>query len=109
MGFVQDQDNLNFNNNDISHVPQRRTAIAHHGGRQPDPLSIARLQPVGLRPGAMDAQPAHAAGRPCSDYARSIYPDQTFGGSRFHPRLLDFPTDTEGGVTASTTSTRASA
>ena len=33
------------------------------------------------------------------DYARSIYPHQTFGGSKFHPRVLDFPTDTEGGIT----------
>jgi hypothetical protein len=33
------------------------------------------------------------------DYARSIYPHQEFGGSKFHPRVLDFPTDTEGGVT----------
>jgi hypothetical protein len=33
------------------------------------------------------------------DYANSYYPEQTFGGTRFHPAVFVFPTDTEGGVT----------
>ena len=101
MGFVQDQDNHNFtNNNDISYT--FRNGV-------PQSLTMVGANPIRYRSRAY-SQSAYVQeqwtlnrltlqGAARYDYARSIYPHQTFGGSQFHPRVLDFPTDTEGGVT----------
>jgi len=101
MGFVQDQDNLNFtNNNDISYT--FRNGI-------PQSVLMVGDNPIRFRSRAY-SQSAYVQeqwtlnrltlqGAARYDYARSIYPHQEFGGSQFHPRVIDFPTDTEGGVT----------
>ena len=101
MGFVQDQDNLNFtNNNDISYtfrngVPQSLTMVGDNPIRY---RSRAYSQSAYVQEQwTLNRLTLQGAAR--YDYARSIYPQQTFGGSQFHPRVLDFPTDTEGGVT----------
>ncbi len=101
MGFVQDQDNLNFtNNNDISYtfrngIPQSVTMVGDNPIRY---RSRAYSQSAYVQEQwTLNRLTLQGAAR--YDYARSIYPHQTFGGSKFHPRVLDFPTDTEGGVT----------
>jgi len=101
MGFVQDQDNLNFTNtNDISYtfrngVPQSLTMVGDNPIRY---RSRAYSQSAYVQEQwTLNRLTLQGAAR--YDYARSIYPHQTFGGSQFHPRVLDFPTDTEGGVT----------
>jgi hypothetical protein len=100
-GFIQDQDNKNFTNtNDISYT--FRNGI-------PQSLTLVGANPIRYRSRAF-SQSAYIQeqwtiarltlqGAARYDFARSIYPHQTFGGSRFHPAVLDFPTDTEGGVT----------
>ena len=64
-GFIQEQDNYNYTNtnDDLLHVPQRPPAVVDDDGREPDPVPLARVQPVGLRAGAVDAEPPDAAGR----------------------------------------------
>ena len=101
MGFVQDQDNLNFtNNNDISYtfrngIPQSVTMVGDNPIRY---RSRAYSQSAYVQEQwTLNRLTLQGAAR--YDYARSIYPHQEFGGSKFHPRVLDFPTDTEGGVT----------
>jgi hypothetical protein len=101
MGFVQDQDNLNFTNTqDISYtfrngIPQSLTMVGDNPIRY---RSRAYSQSAYVQEQwTLNRLTLQGAAR--YDYARSIYPHQEFGGSKFHPRLLDFPTDTEGGVT----------
>jgi len=101
MGFVQDQDNLNFTNSqDISYtfrngIPQSLTMVGDNPIRY---RSRAYSQSAYVQEQwTLNRLTLQGAAR--YDYARSIYPHQTFGGSKFHPRVLDFPTDTEGGVT----------
>jgi len=101
MGFVQDQDNLNFTNTqDISYtfrngIPQSLTMVGDNPIRY---RSRAYSQSAYVQEQwTLSRLTLQGAAR--YDYARSIYPHQEFGGSKFHPRLLDFPTDTEGGVT----------
>ncbi|MEP7309824.1 MAG: carboxypeptidase regulatory-like domain-containing protein [Acidobacteriota bacterium] len=100
-GFVQVQDNRNFTNTrDISYtfrngVPQSLTMV---GANPIQYRSRAFSQSAYVQEqwtlGRLTLQ---AAAR--YDNATSIYPGQTFGGSRFHPAVFDFPTDTEGGIT----------
>jgi len=101
MGFVQDQDNYNYTNtNDISYtfrngVPQSLTMVGDNPIRY---RSRAYSQSAYVQEQwTLSRLTLQGAAR--YDYARSIYPHQTFGGSTFHPLVLDFPTDTEGGVT----------
>ena len=101
MGFIQDQDNYNYTNtNDISYT--FRNGI-------PQSLIMVGANPIRYRSRAY-SQSAYVQeqwtisrltlqGAARYDYARSIYPEQTFGGSKFHPRIINFPTDTEGGIT----------
>jgi len=101
VGFIQDQDNRNFTNtNDISYT--FRNGI-------PQSLTMVGANPIRYRSRAF-SQSAYVQeqwtisrltlqGAARYDFAKSIYPHQTFGGSKFHPLVFDFPTDTEGGVT----------
>jgi hypothetical protein len=100
-GFVQDQDNRNFtNSNDVTYtflngVPSSftmwganpiryRSRVVSNALYVQDQWTIRRVTLQG-------------AAR--YEYAKSLYPDQTFGGSRWHQAVYDFPTDTTGGVT----------
>ena len=101
VGFIQDQDNRNFTNtNDISYT--FRNGI-------PQSLTMVGANPIRYRSRAF-SQSAYVQeqwtisrltlqGAARYDFAKSIYPHQTFSGSKFHPLVFDFPTDTEGGVT----------
>jgi hypothetical protein len=100
-GFIQEQDNYNYTNtNDVSYT--FRNGI-------PQSLLMVGANPIRFRSRAF-SQSAYVQeqwtlnrltlqGAARYDFARSVYPHQTFGGSKFHPRVLDFPTDTEGGIT----------
>ena len=110
MGFVQEQDNLNFTNtNDISctfrsGIPQSLTMVGDNPIRYrsraysqsayvQEQWTLSRLT---LQGGALRLR-------------AGIYPDQTFGGSRFHPESSTSRPIPRAGSPASTTSTRASA
>jgi hypothetical protein len=100
-GFIQIQDNQNFTNGqDIAYT--FRNGI-------PQSLTMTGANPIRYRSRAF-SQSAYVQeqwtirrltlqGAARYDFARSSYPHQTFGGSRFHPLVFDFPTDTEGGIT----------
>ena len=99
MGFVQDQDNLNFtNNNDISYVPQRPSQS----------LTMVGDNPIRYRSRAYSQSAYvqeqwtlshHAAGRPRMTTRGASTRTRPSAAADSTPQLLDFPTDTEGGVT----------
>jgi hypothetical protein len=100
-GFIQEQDNYNYTNtNDISYefrngVPQRLTMV----GANPIRYRSKAFSQSAFVQEQWTLSRLTLQGAARYDYARSVYPHQTFGGSKFHPRILDFPTDTEGGIT----------
>jgi hypothetical protein len=109
-GFMQVQDNRNFTNtNDMSYTV--RTADPNDPAQIAVPSSITMVgaNPIRYRSKAIShsayAQDAWTRNRLTLqgalryDYAASSYPHQTFGGSRFHPAVYDFPTDTTSGIT----------
>ncbi len=100
-GFVQVQDNSNFTNN-------QAIAYTFQNGR-PTSLTMSGANPVQFRSRAF-SQSIYAQeqwtisrltlqGALRYDYASSMYPHQTFGGTPYHPLILDFPEDTTGGIT----------
>ena len=100
-GFMQVQDNRNFtNNNAIWYTFQN--------GR-PTSLTMTGANPIRYRSRAF-SQSAYIQeqwtiarltlqGAARYDYATSMFPHQTFGGTPYHPTILDFPDDATGGIT----------
>ena len=99
--FIQVQDNRNFtNDNALSYTFQN--------GR-PTSLTMTGANPIRYRSRSF----SHSAyvqeqwtiarltlqGAARYDYASSMYPHQTFGGTPYHPLILEFPDDTTGGIT----------
>jgi hypothetical protein len=100
-GFIQEQDNYNYTNtNDVSYefrngVPQRLTMV----GANPIRFRSRAFSQSAYVQEQWTLNRLTLQGAARYDFAKSVYPHQTFGGSKFHPAVLDFPTDTEGGIT----------
>ena len=100
-GFMQEQDNRNFTSSgDMTYT---------FNNGVPSSFTMWGANPIRYRSRAFSnsiyAQDQWTIkrltlqGAARYDYAKSIYPHQTFGGSIWHPAVYDFPTDTTGGVT----------
>ena len=100
-GFVQEQDNQNFTSSgDVTYT---------FNNGSPQSFTMWGDNPIRYRSRAFSnsiyAQDQWTVkrltlqGAARYDYAKSIYPHQTFGGSLWHPAVYDFPTDETGGVT----------
>ena len=100
-GFVQEQDNRNYTNSgDVTYT---------FNNGAPQSFTMWGANPIRYRSRAFSnsiyAQDQWTfrrltlQGAARYDYAKSTYPHQTFGGSKWHPAVYDFPTDTTGGVT----------
>ena len=94
-GFMQEQDNRNYTSSgDVTYT---------FNNGVPSSFTMWGANPIRYRSRAFSnsiyAQDqwtlkrltVQAAAR--YDYAKSVYPHQTFGGSKFHPAVYDFPTD----------------
>jgi hypothetical protein len=100
-GFIQVQDNRNYTNT-------QAIAYTFLNG-SPRSLTMNGGNPVQYRSRvfsqAIYAQEQWTMGRLTLqgamryEFAKGSYPEQTFGGTRYHPRILTFPTDTTGGIT----------
>lgn len=100
-GFVQVQDNRNYTNSQaISYTFLNGSprSLTMSGGNPTQYRSRAFSQ-------AIYAQEQWTLGRLTLqgaaryEFAKSTYPEQTFGGTPFHPRIIRFPEDTRGGIT----------
>ena len=100
-GFLQVQDNRNFTND------QALSYTFQNGS--PRSLTMTGANPLRFRSRAYShsfyAQEQWTLSRLTLqgaaryDYARSEYPEQTFGGTAWHPLIINFPKDTTGGIT----------
>jgi hypothetical protein len=100
-GFVQVQDNLNYTNNQaISYTFLNGSprSLVMSGGNPTQYKSTVVSN-------ALYAQEQWTLGRLTLqgavryEFAKGKYPEQTFGGTPYHPRVLTFPEDTTGGIT----------
>lgn len=100
-GFIQVQDNRNFTNDHaLSYVFQNGS---------PRSLTMTGANPLQFRSRAYShsfyAQEQWTLGRLTLqgaaryDFARSEYPEQRFGGTQWHPLIINFAKETEGGIT----------
>lgn len=100
-GFIQEQDNRNFTNN-------KAISYSFFNG-SPRSLTMTGANPLQYRSRAFSqafyAQEQWTLGRLTLqgamryEFARSTYPEQTFGGTPYHPRIITLPEDTTGGIT----------